>query len=143
MMFVRKSKISQLIKKEKENERKKCEKENNLKFVNAVKNLEEEHDKICKVLKKEHKQVVLKHERKILNLQREIESNYLIYRELRKREKSLDLLSSEIEDVTEVMMLKVQESLQPFFRARAKVEITKRKADKRHEKVESIFRAVK
>ncbi len=76
-------------------------------------------------------------------MKEEIDRNYATYQAIRKREVELYQLSAEIETVVETMVIKVQESLQPFYRTRAKIETVKRKSGSRHEKVESIFRSAR
>ncbi|MCP4137840.1 MAG: hypothetical protein GY754_43160 [bacterium] len=142
-MLIRKSRISQLIKKEREKERRKCEKENTRKMHKVIRELESEYSSAVKMIKKEHDGVLTERDRTIMMLKRNIEKNYDKYQVIRQREKHLDQLSNELEDTVESMVIKVQESVQPFYRTRGKVQSSKRRSDKKHEKVESIFYAVK
>lgn len=142
-MFVRKSQISNLVKREKQRERQICEREYHEKIKKLRNHLENENRKIISNIKDEFKQTLLEKEREIKSLKSEIDKNYSLYQEIRRREVHLDQLSSDLEDVTNLMVIKVQESLQPFYRSRAKIETFKRKSDRRNEKVESIFKAVK
>ena len=142
-MFVRKSQISHLIRKEKNRERKKCEIES-LEKIKKIRNaVETEKKKMEQELRGELKHAIQEKDREIKILKREIERNYLLYQDIRKREMFLNELAAEIENVVELMVVKVQESLQPFYRTRAKIESIKRKSDRKHEKVENILTAVK
>ncbi len=142
-MFVRKSKISHLIKKEKQKVRTFCDKYYGKKMESLKKELNEKHDRILKRTISESKEIIECKEREIKRLQQELDRNYREYMELRQREKHIDKLSDEIDEVVNDMVLKVQESIQPFYRTRAKVVTTKKRSDKKHDKVESIFRAAK
>ena len=142
-MLVRKSKIAGIIKKERQKERISCEKTTALQIKKLEKKLFDEHKKNIETIEGEFKQAILQKEKEIKILKKEIESNHQLYREVRKREKHLEDLTFEVEDIVDTMVIKVQESLQPFYRARSKVETAMRKSDKNHDKVESIFRAVK
>jgi len=142
-MLVRKSKISQLIKKERQKERSICQKENDLIIINQKKELTEEHASILRETKKKFRQQLNEKERENLRLKKEIDKNYSLYQDIRQKEKHIDGLSDEIEDVVDAMVVRVQESLQPFYRTRSKIESSKRRSDRKNEKVESIFRAIK
>lgn len=142
-MLIRKSKISNIIKKEKEKERRLCQKEHDLRIRELNNNFEEKLAHEVRELKKDFRIQIKSFERENERLRREIDMHYVMYKKLRQREEYLDHLSSEIEDVIDTMTIKFQETLQPFYRAKAKIEITKRKSDKKHEKVESIFRVMK
>ncbi len=142
-MLVRKSQISSVIKKEKKKVLVKCEKESSQNLQKLKKNLETEHNTKLRELRTRHKQLILQKDNEINRLRKEIEKHHSLYMDLRQREKQLDELTIEVDSIIESMVVKVQESLQPFYRVRAKVEATKRKSDKKHEKVESIFSAVK
>ncbi|HOO71392.1 MAG TPA: hypothetical protein PK926_06490 [Spirochaetota bacterium] len=142
-MFVRKSQISHLIRKEKNRERKKCEIES-LEKIKKIRNaVETEKKKMEQELRGELNHAIQEKDREIKILKREIERNYLLYQDIRKREMFLNELTAEIENVVELMVVKVQESLQPFYRTRAKIDSIKRKSDRKHEKVENILTAVK
>jgi exonuclease VII large subunit len=142
-MFVRKSSISNLIKKEKQKVRSFCDKYYGKKMESLKKELNEKHDRILKRTISESKDIIESKEREIKRLQQELDRNYYKYMELRQREKNIDKLSDEIDEVVNDMVVKVQESIQPFYRTRAKVVTTKKRSDKKHDKVESIFRAAK
>ena len=142
-MFVRKSKIATVIKKERQKERVTCEKNYDQKFVKLQKKLDTKQKTSINNIKQEHKIEMLQKEKDIRQLKKEIELNQIKYREIRKREKHLENLTFEVEDVVDSMVIKVQESLQPFYRTRSKVETIMRKSNREHDKVESIFRAVK
>src|SRR4030042_270545 len=138
-MLIRKSKISNIIKKEKEKERRLCQKEHDLRIRELNNNFEEKLAHEVRELKKDFRIQIKSFERENERLRREIDMHYVMYKKLRQREEYLDHLSSEIEDVIDTMTIKFQETLQPFYRAKAKIEITKRKSDKKHEKEERIF----
>lgn len=142
-MLVRKSKIAGIIKKERQKERNACERSCALRIKKLEKKLQEEHKKNIDNIEYDFKQALVLKEKEIKTLKKEIESNHLLYREVRKREKHIEDITFEVEDIVDTMVIKVQESLQPFYRARSKVESAMRKSDKNHDKVESIFRAVK
>ncbi len=142
-MFVRKSSISNLIKKEKQKVKNFCDKYYGKKMESLKKELNEKHDRILKRTISESKEIIESKEREIKRLQQELDRNYYKYMELRQREKHIDQLSDEIDEVVNDMVVKVQESIQPFYRTRAKVITTKKRSDKKHTKVESIFRAAK
>ena len=142
-MFVRKSQISGLVRKEKQRERKRCERENQLKLKNLREQLENENRQTVKSIRGELKDALKEKEKEIKLLKGEIERHYSLYQDIRRREVHLDQLSADLEDVVNSMVIKVQESLQPFYRSRAKIETMKRRSDRKNEKVESIFSAVK
>ncbi len=142
-MFIRKSKISAVIKREKLKERNSCEKLYKQKLKTLEKELTEKHQRILNRTIQEFNQKLQEKDKEIRRLQKEIDKNHSIYLKIRQREKQIDLLSSEIDDVVNNMVIKVQESIQPFYRTRAKVLNTKKKSDKNHNKVESIFREAK
>ncbi len=141
-MYIKKSKISQLIKREREKERLNSKKECNREIKNLKKELESKHAEIVKELKAKHKEIRLMQTKEIRMLRNEIEKNHSKYMELRLREKNLNDLSAEMEAELNKMATRVHESMQPFYRTMSKVETTKRKSDRKHEKVERIFSVV-
>ncbi len=142
-MYIRKSMISKLIQKEKMKVRTSCEKES-LQQVNKVKiTLVEEYKTAIKELKQGHILELKRKDRDIKKLNLEIQRNRNLYIKVRQRELALDELSVDIEYVVNSMVIKVQESLQPFYRTRAKIEATKHISDKKHKKIGNILRAVK
>ena len=142
-MIVRKSQISQLIKKEKEKERRLCQREYDERIRNIKKQLQDQHARELKENRRHYRSQIKKLETEREQLRKEIDSHYALYQQIRRREKTLDQISAEIEFVLDTMTVRVQESIQPFLRTRSKMESTKRLSDKKHDKVESIFRAVK
>ncbi|PKL41130.1 MAG: hypothetical protein CVV44_00395 [Spirochaetae bacterium HGW-Spirochaetae-1] len=142
-MFVRKSKIAQLIKKERQKERRLCLKEYDEKIRRMKRDLNEEHSREVKEIRREFREQLKSVEQDNSKLRQEMDRHYSTYQKVRQREEYLDQLSAEIESVVGTMIIRVQESIQPFYRTRAKIESTKRKSDKRNEKVENIFRAIK
>ena len=143
MFLVRKNRINSLIRKEQNKVRTACEKESERKLQALRKELESIRIKQVREMEREHKQVLLKKDREIARLKKEIEKNYSKYLELRNRERELEDITSEMEDTAERMVIKIQENLQPLYRTRSKVLTAKRKSDREHEKIESIFSAVK
>ncbi len=142
-MLVRKTQISKLLKKEKQKERKVCQKESELRIMTIKKQMADEFSKEIRSLKRKFGMQVKSLEKENDKLKKEMLSNYALYQTIRRREEALEQLSSEIEEVMNTMTVKIQESLQPFYRTRAKIESTKRKSDRKHEKTENILRAVK
>ncbi len=142
-MIVRKSKISQLIKKERQKERKLCQRESDERIRDLKQQITDKYTEEIRSIRLEYRREVKTLEKENQTLKREIDRNFSIYQKVRRREEHLEQLSSEFEDIVDVMNIKVQESLQPFYRTRAKIENSKRRSDKKHEKVESIFRAMK
>ncbi|MDY6935685.1 MAG: hypothetical protein SVZ03_15875 [Spirochaetota bacterium] len=142
-MFIRKSTISKLIKREREKERLRCEKEYNQKIHHLRKEFEKSHAETMKKMKKHHEHHSIQLNNKIQMLKKEIERNHAKYQEIRMRESGLDDLSVEMENEVNKMVIKIHESLQPFYRTVSKVEAIKRKSDKKHEKIENIFSVVK
>lgn len=141
-MFIKKTKITQLIKKEREKERQSCEKENARTVKNLKNDLDSKYTDIIKQLKADHKKEILGLKNEIKALRSEIEKNHSTYIEVRMREKGLQELSSEMEEEISKMLTRVHESIQPFYRTMSKVETTKRKSDRKHEKIERVFSIV-
>ena len=141
-MFVRKNKITRLIKKEKERERLRCEKESARQIKNLKSDLENKHALIVKELNAGHKKTVLELGNEIRRLKSEIDRNYSTYMDIRIREKAIKQLTAEMEAEVNRMVTKIHESIQPFYRTMSKVESTGRKSDKKHDKVERIFHVV-
>jgi len=142
-MYIRKSMISKLILKEKQKVKISCEKQASIKIKKLQTQIITEYEDRIKELSEINYLLIKKKDREIKKLNKEIEQNRNHYISVRQRENSVDELSDEIEYVVNNMVLKVQETLQPFYRTRAKIEATKRASDKKHNKVESIFRAAK
>ncbi len=142
-MFIRKSQIANVIKNERQKEHETCEKSYKSQIQRLQKELFEQHKKSLAAMTQEHQNILLQKDKEIKKLRKEIESSETTYREIRRREKHLEDITFEVEDIVDQMVIKVQESLQPFYRTRAKVEAIGRKSDKTHDKVESIFRVVK
>jgi len=138
-MLVFKHQINGIISKEKDKVRKNCEKDYNRKVKSLRKDLHTDYERSLKNLKNEYEDIIDEKEREIAKLQRLIDRNHKRYQEIRQREKHLDDLSYEIEDVVDNMVVKVQQSLQPFYRTRAKVITSKKYSDKGHAKVKSIL----
>jgi len=141
-MFIRKSKISSLIKKERTKERQACEKEYNSKITRMKGQIISGFKNKLKIQKNEYETLLAEKNKEIAYLKKEIEKNFDKYKELRLREKNIELLATEFEDVVENMLVKISESTQPFYRTRSKIEITKRKSDKMDRKIETVFRSI-
>ncbi|MBN1499477.1 MAG: hypothetical protein JW982_04955 [Spirochaetes bacterium] len=141
-MFVRKTKLSSLIKKERTKERKLCKEQFSRDIKTCLSELKEDYEQKIKILKKDFNDELRKKDKEISVLKSEIANNHRDYQNLRQRETDLDNMSAELEQIIETMNIKIQESMQPFYRTRAILAGTKRKSDKKHSKVETIFRAV-
>lgn len=142
VMFVKKSQISSIIRKERRKEYDRCmsEKEKSLKKVIAT--LNQKNEREITDLKKEFEEEIKKKDAEIRTLRDEIARNHAMYQELRQRELQLDSLSASFETVVNEMSVKMQESLQPFYRMRSKVESVKRTSDRKDAKIQSIFEAM-
>ena len=142
-MFIRKTQVSNYVKKEKLKQKEVCERKNTLMLKTQKDSLSAEHKKFVTDLQIDHKKILSEKDKEIKKLRREINKNYSKYQEIRKREKYLDQISNEVEDILDFVSIKMQESIQPFYRTRAKIDRANRKSNNNHEKVESIFKAVK
>jgi len=142
-MYIRKNKITNIIKKERLKERSQCIKESQKKYNFEKSVLIEGHKKYINELRMHYSREIAQRDKEIKILRKEINKHYEVYQKIRSSESNIDRLSTEIEDVVDTMITRVQESVQPFYRTRAKVHATKRRSDKKHEKVEAIFRRVK
>jgi hypothetical protein len=139
-MLVLKSRISQLIKKERVKERKLVSSHYEKEMIKQRKEMEKDHSEELRKNRKTFKQELFKREQEVRRLQKEIDRSYQIYQEIRIREKHLDELTTEVEQMMESMLINVQESTQPFLRARSKVEALRNRSARNNSKVESIFR---
>ena len=142
-MFVRKSRISALIKKERGRERVLCRKESEKEIKKVKVEIENKHKQIIKELKESHKKAVEEKNAEIRFLKSEIEKNYNTYTTVRLREKNLYDLHREVETELTRMITKVHESMQPFYRTMSKIELTKKKSDKKHNKYDRLLSVVK
>jgi hypothetical protein len=131
-MIILKSSINRIIRREKEKARKSCEAEYLKKIKSMKRNLENSHLKKINLMKSEYEETIRDKDREIEKLMSAMDTNYKRYLQVRQREKYLDSLSNEIEDVIENMVTRVNESVQPFYRARAKVLAIKKISDKNH-----------
>lgn len=138
-MIILKSSISGILKKEKNKVRKSCEKEYSKKLSSMKLNLENSHAKDISSIRSEYERVIENKDNEIEKLRSVIDRNYQRYQQVRQREKYLDALSSEIENVIDHMVVRVQESVQPFYRTRAKVLSVKRVSDKSDDKMKKIL----
>ena len=142
-MFIRKKSISKLIRKERSKERAMCEKASLKKLQNQKNELTAHYESIIKGMRVELEKNKKQSKKEIKKLNNEIQKNRNRYNKIRLRENSIDDLTKEVEIAVSNMVMKVQESVQPFYRMRAKVEATKRVSDKKHPQVETLFRAIK
>lgn len=138
-MIILKKNISRTINKEKEKMKKECEKQHKVKVETLRRKLERDHATGVKNIKSSYEETIEEKERELDRLRNILERNYRRYQQVRQREKYLDDLSYEIEGVVEKMVIGVQESLQPFYRTRAKVLTTSKQSDKQHSKVKNLL----
>lgn len=138
-MIILKKNISRTINKEKEKVKKECEKQHKVKVETLRRKLEREHANGVKNIKSSYEETIEEKERELNRLRNILERNYRRYQQVRQREKYLDDLSYEIEGVVEKMVIGVQESLQPFYRTRAKVFTASKQSDKQHNKVKNLL----
>jgi hypothetical protein len=138
-MIILKSSINDILRKEKDKVRKTCEKEFNKRLTSMKVSLENSHAKAISTIKNDYERILEDKNSEIEKLQNVIDRNYLRYQQVRQREKYLDALSHEIENVVEHMVLRVQESVQPVYRTRAKVLSVKKVSDKTDEKMKKVL----
>jgi len=139
IMIILKKNISRAINKEKEKVKKECEKKHKMKIEALRRKLEKDHAAGIKNIKLSYEETIEEKERELNRLRNILERNYRRYQQVRQREKYLDDLSYEIEGVVEKMVIGVQESLQPFYRTRAKVLTTTKQSDKQHSKIKKLI----
>lgn len=153
VLLVPKSKIGVIIKKERRKEYDRCKQDNDkllkrtvselkTKHRNELKDLERDYEQKLKDLERDYEQKLKDKLLEIMKLREEITKNYTLYQELRQREIELDHLSVSFEAVLNEMSVKVQESIQPFLRARGKIESVKRASDRKDAKVEAVFSGI-
>ncbi len=138
-MVILKSSINDILRKEKDKVRRSCEREYRKKMSSVKLNLDSNHAKIISSMKSEYESIIEDKNREIEKLRNIIERNYLRYQQVRQREKYLDSLSHEIENVIDHMVVRVQESVQPFYRTRAKVLSVKKVSDKSDDKMKKVL----
>ncbi|MFA5519121.1 MAG: hypothetical protein WDA74_07700 [Spirochaetota bacterium] len=138
-MIILKKNISRAINKEKEKVKKECEKQEKMKIKALRIKLEKEHAAGLSSIKSSYEETIEEKERELNRLRNILERNYRRYQQVRQREKYLDDLSYEIEGVVEKMIIGVQESIQPFYRTRAKVFTVSKQSDKQHSKVKNLL----
>ncbi|HOP64933.1 MAG TPA: hypothetical protein PK358_06705 [Spirochaetota bacterium] len=138
-MIIRKSSINDILRKEKDKVRKSCEREFSKKLNSMKLNLENTHSKNISSIKDEYEDIIDVKNREIEKLKNIIDRNYIRYQEVRQREKYLDALSHEIENVIDHMVVRVQESVQPFYRTRSKVLSIKKVSDKSDDKMKKVL----
>lgn len=140
-MLVRKSQLNNIIKKERAKERKICKNEFQKNLKESLLEQKGSYEEEIKTNKKDYEFELKKQNKEIKNLRNEIERNHKDYQDLRKREIELDNVSHEVESVLESISIKLNESIQPFYRTRSKLDRIKRKSDRKSTKVENIFRS--
>lgn len=142
-MFVRKTQIGTLVRKEKEKERKQCEKQSREEIKKLRQELEQSYQREIRELKAYYRKELDSRQEENRRLRREIDSQYSLYQDIRRREQQMDDLSAEFEDVLTTMTVRMQEAMQPFYRTRSKIEMERKKSEKSHEKVENLFVAAR
>lgn len=103
------------------------------------KELKESYEYKLQKTKKEYQQNLIQKNHRIKKLIAQINDNRNSYAELRKRENDLDIMSQDIENITNSMTIRIQEAAQPFLKFMAKVENIKRVSDKKDQKISKIF----
>ncbi|MDA3900354.1 MAG: hypothetical protein PF637_07525 [Spirochaetes bacterium] len=141
-MFIRKSKIEMLIQKERQKEFARSTAEYDKMLKKTASELTQKHETDLKEIKRLYDKDIKSKQQEIIQLRQELSKNHELYQRIRQRELELDNLSASFDTVLNEMNIKVQESIQPFYRIRAKIETTKRISDKRDNKVQSIFQAM-
>lgn len=142
-MFIRKSRITALIKKERSRERVLCKKENEREIKKIRNEINNSCKQIIKELRLKYSKVIEEQNAEIRFLRNEIEKNYDTYTSIRLREKNLYDLHMEVESELTRMITKVHESMQPFYRAMSKIELTKKKSDRKHNKYDRLLSVAK
>ncbi|MBN2400976.1 MAG: hypothetical protein JXN64_01110 [Spirochaetes bacterium] len=142
-MFIRKVKIASIIKKERGKERMLCKKENDRNIKQVRNEMNDIYKQAIREMKEEHKKIIEERNAEIRYLKNEIEKNYNVYTSIRLREKNLYDLYMEVESELARMMTKVHESMQPFYRTMSKIELTKKKSDKKHNKYDRVLSVAK
>jgi hypothetical protein len=142
-MFIRKSRIKGIIKKERARERVLCKKENDKSMKKVRNETEGRYKQIIKELKVKYNNIIEEQNTEIRGLKNEIEKNYNVYTNIRLREKHLYDLHMEVEAELTRMITKVHESMQPFYRTMSKIELTKKKSDKKHTKYDRLLSVAK
>jgi hypothetical protein len=142
-MLIFKSSISSIIKKERAKERSECQNAHSLVLKKTVSDLTRSYELKMKQMTKDHLIEIKNKDREINALKNELNKNHNAYQELRRREKELDNLTSEFEEVLELLTVKVHEAIQPYYRMRAKIQAVKRSSDRKNEKTEGILRQIK
>jgi len=138
-MIILKSNINGILRKEKDKVRKSCEVEYRKKMSVMKIHLESSYTRTIKKIKSEYEDIIQDKDREIEQLKSIIDRNYQKYQQVRQREKYLDSLSGEIESVIDIMVTRVQESVQPFYRTRAKVSATKKLSDKANDNMKKVL----
>ena len=138
-MIILKSSINDILRKEKDKVRRTCEKEYGRKLSSMKNSLENAHAKTISSMKSEYERIIDDKNREIEKLRSVIDRNYHRYQQVRQREKYLDALSSEVENVIEHMVVRVHESVQPVYRTRAKVLSVKKVSDKSDDKMKKVL----
>ncbi len=138
-MIILKSRINDMLRKEKEKVRRTCEKEYGKRLTSMKHNLENGHARTISNMRNEYERIIEDKNSEIEKLRNVIDRNYLRYQQVRQREKYLDALSNEIENVIDHMVIRVQESVQPFYRTRAKVLSVKKVSDKSDDKMKKVL----
>ncbi len=141
-MFVKKETLTSIIQKERKKEFERCSKEYAKQIKTETTKLESQHAAKIKDVIRKYDNLLKQKDVEINTLKDEIHANYRLYQELRSREISLDALSHDFEAIIHEMNIKIQESIQPFYRVLSKTEGVKRLSDKKNHKIESVFKAM-
>jgi len=141
-MFVKKETISSIIVKERKKESDRCAKEYARQMKTETARIESQYAAKIKEIIRKYDALLKQKDIEIDSLKEEISENYRLYQELRSREISLDALSHDFDAIINEMNIKIQESIQPFYRVLSKTETVKRISDKKNRKIESVFRAM-
>jgi len=141
-MFVKKETISAIIMKERKKESDRCAKEFARQMKTETAKLDSQHAAKMKETIRRYDAMLKQKDVEIDALKEEISENYRLYQELRSREISLDSLSHDFDAIVNEMNIKIQESIQPFYRVVSKTETVKRLSDKKNRKIEAVFKAI-
>jgi len=101
--------------------------------------IKEDYERKVKDLKNYYEQIITEKEKEGQKTKKQMYANRNAYKQIRKREIKLDILSQDIEDISEDMIIKVQESIQPFLRFLSKMDHVKRSSDKKDVKISKIL----
>ena len=139
-MFILKNNISNIIKKERAKEKAIWIKIAKTELAEALKIQKHEYESKLRQLRQDSNLIIKDKDKEIAILKNELNQKYKDYQQLRLDQKQIGDLSAEFALTLEEMAIKIHESIQPFYRTRAKIETVKRKSDKDVMKNLKIFR---